>query len=251
MTALRWIFPIFATFVLAASTADTFAYGQPECPGRVLDKHYFVICYSSGSKIPVWVGYVLTREDLSQKIAERKNNFRPDRDLLRGERAELSDYAGSGFDRGHLAPAADFTRSKDAMSTSFLLSNMAPQVGGFNRGRWANLEEAIRDLVRAHGKVWVFTGSAFAGGRPLRSIGANQVAVPSHFYKAVLCVHGDDTKEMFGFILPNTGQIGEKLAHFAHAVDFIETFAQLDFFGNLPRNEQRRLERGTNPLPPR
>ena len=90
--------------LLLAGTAtgeENLKFGQPACGGRLLDKTFFVICHSPENKVPVWVGYALTREDLAREVAERKNNFRADRDVPSGERAELSDYRSSGFDRGH------------------------------------------------------------------------------------------------------------------------------------------------------
>ena len=111
----------------------------------------------------------------------------PDAELPTGERSELADYRGSGYDRGHMAPAEDFDRSREAMSTSFLLSNMAPQVPGMNRGRWAQREAAVRELA-AECDLWVFTGPLFVENDPVEEIGASGVFVPTHFYKAVLCV---------------------------------------------------------------
>ncbi|HOQ45230.1 MAG TPA: DNA/RNA non-specific endonuclease [Bryobacteraceae bacterium] len=96
----------------------------------MLDKKYFVVCHDPEHKIPLWVGYALTREDLAAAVANRKEGnfrFRADPELPRGRRAEPSDYSKSGYDQGHMAPAADFTRSVEAMKATFVLSNAFPR----------------------------------------------------------------------------------------------------------------------------
>lgn len=88
--------------------------------------------------------YELSADELDG-TASRSDDFRADSSIPFGYRAELDDYSGSGFDRGHMAPAGDMKRSRKVMSESFFLSNMSPQVGiGFNRHIWKNLEEAVR-----------------------------------------------------------------------------------------------------------
>ena len=133
---------------------------QQACDGSMLDKQFFVICHMADWKIARWVGYHLTADKL-QGTAKRTDNFRPDSQLPHDERSELSDYSGSGYDRGHMAPAAAFKRSKKAMSTTFFLSNMAPQTPQLNRRIWRILEEEVRTLAKEHGEVWVFTGNLF------------------------------------------------------------------------------------------
>ena len=92
----------------------------------VMDRTYYVICYQPEWRIPEWVAEHVTREQLLAPAVPRKDAFRPDPDVPAG-RAELLDYQGSGYDRGHQAPAGDFRYSIEAMRATFLLSNMAPQ----------------------------------------------------------------------------------------------------------------------------
>jgi endonuclease G len=100
----------------------------------------------------------------------RSNDFRADPDLPPGERAELQDYRGSGYDRGHMAPAASMKWDARAMSESFLLSNMAPQVGpGFNRGIWATLEDKVRQWTQERGELYVVAGPIILPNKKLRS----------------------------------------------------------------------------------
>src|SRR5262245_59922321 len=100
-----------------------------------------------------------------------------------------------------MAPANDFTRSVEAMKSTFVLTNAVPQKHGVNDGKWAQLEKAVHNLASTRGTVWIFSGPVFVGRRPVKTIGPHNVAVPTHTYKVVLCVHPDGEKEMFGFVL--------------------------------------------------
>jgi endonuclease G len=228
---------------------DNLKFGQPACDGSVLDKKFFVLCYDPARKIPAWVGYALTKEDSLAKATGRQGSFRADTALPRGDRAENADYSGSGYDKGHMAPANDFTRSVQAMKATFVLTNAVPQKHGVNGGKWAQLEDAVHSLAATRGTVWVFSGPVFAGKTPMKSIGPDKVAVPTHTYKVVLCVHPNGEKEMFGFVLPNIAKPTGTIASYTLGVDQVEKLTGLDFFGALPAAEQSGLERAVNALP--
>jgi len=129
---------------------ENMLFGFPGGQGIALTKKHFVILYDTTTLVPEWVAYHLTAENV-QGSANRQDDFRPDPDLPEGKRSELSDYKNSGYDRGHLAPAADFKRSEEAMSETFFLSNMAPQRPNLNRMSWSHLEEEVRTLAKKHG----------------------------------------------------------------------------------------------------
>jgi endonuclease G len=233
---------------------ENLKYGQPACSGPVFDKKYFVICYDPEHKIPSWVGYSLTREDLALALADREESafeFRSDPAVPKGQRAANSDYAKSGYDKGHMAPAADFERSAAAMKATFVLSNAVPQKHGINAGEWKELEKAVRSLAKSHGKVWVFSGPVFTGNKPMKVIGRNHVAVPTHTYKVILCVHPNDGKEMFAFVMPNLDKPNGRIRDYTSSVDHVEKLTGLNFFSSLPPDEQRRLERKVTDLPVR
>jgi len=193
------------------------------------------------------VTYHLTAENLAGDAA-RSDDFRADPELVPGERAQPDDYKNSGFDRGHMAPAAAFKRSATAMSQTFLMSNMTPQRPSLNRRVWRQLEQQVRELAMRHGDVWVFTGSLFldsAGGPtlPATLIGSNDVAVPTHFYKVILCQHANDSIKLFAFIVPNQLQpISGTPQSFLVSVDAVEALSGLDFFTALPDGAEDRLE---------
>ena len=248
---LRLCSGILLLFLLPALllAEDHLKFGQPACGEQLLNKQYFVICYDRDHKIPAWVGYALTKDEAARKATARQGSFRADPALPRGERAENADYGHSGYDKGHMAPADDFTRSVAAMKATFILTNAVPRKHGINGGLWAQIEGAVHDLAINHGTVWVFSGPVFVGKKPLKTIGADRVAVPTHTYKVVLCVHPDGQKEMFGFVMPNVDKPGGTIGSYAVGVKKVESLTGLDFFSALPPSEQVRLEQATNDLP--
>ena len=145
----------------------------------------FTLCYRESYELAEWVAYELTREELAKNV-RRSNAFRPDPAISTGS-ADLEDYRGSGYDRGHLAPSGDMLFDAQANSESFLLSNITPQLASFNSGIWNELENQVRRWAERYGRVYVITGPVLekpAGD--YEHIGHNLVAVPEYFYKVVL-----------------------------------------------------------------
>lgn len=143
----------------------------------------FAVLHSGTTKTPVFVAQRLNRASVADADEQRTDKFFADARLPRAERAELSDYKGSGYSRGHMAPAGDMP-NPTAMAQSFSLANMVPQNPRQNSGPWAKIEKDTRHYVsRAKGDVYIITGPFFAGNPP--TIGANRVHVPSHIFKLV------------------------------------------------------------------
>lgn len=142
----------------------------------------FGIMHSGVTRTPLWAAEHLTADNVEQaRDLDRENSFHPEERLPRQHRAELSDYARSGFDRGHMAPNGDMP-DRQSQRESFTLANMVPQDGDNNRHVWAGIEQAVRKLAKKEGDLYVITGPAFLG-TDLRKIG--NVLVPSHLYKVV------------------------------------------------------------------
>lgn len=144
----------------------------------------FAILHSGQQKTPVFVAQRLNRQMLEagQGIG-RTDRFYAEARLPQAERAALADYRGSGYSRGHMAPAGDM-HTAEAMAQSFSLANMVPQNQVHNGGAWSRIEQDTRKYVqRAKGDVYIFTGPVYEAGAP--TIGAGQVAVPSYIYKVV------------------------------------------------------------------
>jgi len=222
-------------------------YGIISVKGTLLNKGYFVINHNDSWKIPYWVAYY-TSSSLLQGNAARTDDFRADPQLPAGSRAELEDYRNSGYDRGHNAPAGDFKRSREAMSMTFLLSNMSPQTPKLNRGIWENLEEQVREIVKEKGEAWIVTGNIFMTAdsqliQPKEFIGTNNVAVPTHCFKVILLTDENRNYFMCGFLLPNQRDyIPGKPADYILKVDKLEQITGYDFFPLLADSIENKLE---------
>ena len=141
------IFILFLLLIPFSSWAnDNLDLGIPSRDGQLVGRTGYAFLYSEKHEQPLWVSYKLTKAEVQNKVAKRKDNFRLVPVIKTGS-AILADYKGSGYDRGHLAPAGDMAWSKKAMSESFFLTNMSPQVPGLNRGMWRMLEEQVCTCV--------------------------------------------------------------------------------------------------------
>lgn len=219
------------------------AFGVPGASGDLLCRKGFLLSHDARRKTPVWVAERMTRERLKSKL-KRSDNFKPDADLPKGQRAELSDYKGSGYDRGHMAPAADMAWDGQAMSESFYLSNMVPQAGaGMNRGIWADLEKKVRRWVELRGELYVYSGPIYKEG-DTRTIGRNRVAVPHSLFKVIL---DPSEREALALIMPNKPLNTEDMPMYLVPVDEVEKQTGLEFFSALPPEEQERIESSKAP----
>jgi len=196
----------------------------------------YSLLFNNKHKQANWVAYELTSAETNKQF-ERTNKFLPDPDVTSGT-ANDNDYKGSGYDKGHLAPAADMGWSATAMAESFYYSNMSPQTPGFNRGIWKRLEELVRTWAIENNSVYIVTGPVLTNG--LQSIGANKVSVPNYFYKVIL----DNTEpgiNGIGFIIPNTGS-DLPLQSFAVTIDSVEKLTGIDFYPALPDKQEKIIE---------
>lgn len=198
----------------------------------------YTLSYAEEYELAYWVAYSLTKEEVSTISVERDDNFREDKLIPTGS-ATLSDYRKSGYDRGHMAPAADFRWSEEAMSDTFYLSNMCPQKHSFNAGIWSDLESAVRQIAYDEGQIYVVTGPVLTDG-PYETIGENKVAVPKYFYKVILDYTEPEIKAI-GFILPNE-KSSEPLAYYAKSVDDVESITNIDFFPLLDDETEAVVE---------
>lgn len=214
-------------------------YGVPGKSGDLLCRKGFLLAHDPERKTPIWVVEHLTKVKVEGDIS-RSWSFKADPDLERGRRAELSDYKNSGFDRGHVAPAADMEWDAQAMAESFYLSNMVPQNGPMNRGGWKGLEESVRQWVLDRGELYIYTGSVYSPGGVPANIGKNKVAVPTHLYKIVF----DPTKvEAIAFIMPNRDVDVSEMGKYVVSVRDVEAHTGLDFLSVLQTPVQDLVEK--------
>lgn len=178
---------------------------------RALCFNEFAVLHSGNHHTPIYVAERLNRKLLIEaKNKQRTNRFFADARLPKSERAELVDYHGSGFDRGHMAPAGDMA-TDESMAQSFSLANMVPQYPLNNRRAWARIEKATRHYVmRAAGDVYVITGPVFDGKPP--TIGADHVWVPQHLFKLV---YDPSTHRAWAHWLDNTNEarVGKPISY--------------------------------------
>lgn len=204
--------------------------------GAIVRHTYYSLSYSEEDEQAEWVVYELTRDRLNKNWVERESSFRPD-PAVRTESATPNDYRGSGYDRGHLAPAADMAFNPTAMSESFFMSNMSPQLRAFNGGIWRELEECTRDWARDFQHLYVVTGPILSR-RALGQIGFSKVTVPPGFYKILLA---PDQGKAIAFVLPN--EMSEKpLMEYATTIDRVEELTGIDFFPELLKGLNEELE---------
>jgi endonuclease G, mitochondrial len=231
-----------ALLASAAAAQNNLRFGNPGCVGddrEEGDRKYYYLCHSIDLKVPLWVGYELVKTDLDGRAA-RSSGFHQDK-LLQHPGAKDSDYAGSPYSRGHMAPAEDFSRSAEAIHATFALSNVVPQYQGVNSGRWAQLELAARNLVRESGTAYIFTGPLFAKPE-VDTIGDGEVGVPTHTFKVVLAVWPDGRKKMYAVIMPNAESVRAPLNKYVTTVRTVEKRTGFDFFNALGGAEEKRLE---------
>ena len=204
----------------------------------------YILSFDAATHDPDWVMEHLTPADLQGK-AVRSNAFTGD--VLLGHRdASNADYAKTGFDRGHQAPAGDAKFDQHIMDQSFFFSNMAPQIGiGFNRGAWKFLEETVRAWVTCggHPDLYVITGPIYADNprADAAAIGPDKVAVPVQFFKIV---YDPTSGRAVGFVLPNA-KIGSRiddLQTYVKPISYIETETGLNFFRSFTFARQTLLK---------
>ena len=242
---LRWnflllIYILFSLFGLSAAEPpqyDNLALGIPGKCDTLIDRPGYALGYIEYHEQAAFVIYKLTAREALTKEAQRTNRFRRDPEIPTGS-ATTADYRRSGYDRGHLAPAADMAFSVQTMADSFFMSNMSPQKPAFNRGIWKRLEEQVRQIAIREKAIYVVTGPILPKKKTV-TIGANQVTVPTHYYKVIFDL--TPPRKMIGFILPNEGS-DLPLEDFAVTVDVVEKATGLDFFSALPKAVQERLE---------
>ncbi len=205
---------------------------------QIVAHEYYSLCYHEDHEQAAWVFYELTQAEVKGGW-NRSNDFREDQNILTGS-AALADYRGSGFDRGHLAPAADMAFHQTAMSESFYMSNMSPQHPSLNRGTWKKLEGQVRKWAYARNALWVASGPVFK--KNLGTIGTNAVTVPGMYYKVLLDTAAHTT---IAFLMPNQKCKGS-VYDYVVPVDSVEAVTNIDFNSHLPDEEEVEMERSKN-----
>ena len=223
-------------------------------PTKIIAREGYVLQHSSTDKVAIWVCERLDKDQLSG-TAERNDKFLADPKLDIGKRAEKEDYKYSGYDTGHMHPAANQLKSQKLNDETFYLSNMAPQLAGLNRGIWRRLENKCRKLINdgSFESLHIISGGFFYDREEENAatadglinydqIGTNLVSVPTHFFKVVIGKKSGKW-EATGFVVEHKKYpSGYDLSRLIEPIDWIEARAFIDIMPKLNRLEAQRLE---------
>ena len=234
MKQLSIIFSLISSFVYSQDLRPLGLYND------VVSHTYYTISYSEDHEQAEWVYYTLNSNQLNSAV-ERKDNFRPDF-KVKTSSAQLYDYKGSGYDRGHLAPATDMKYNNISMSESFFMSNMSPQSPSFNRGIWKKIEKQFRDWSYKYGELVMVTGPVL-NGENYGSIGYNKVTIPKWYYKVAIDPSNYDRN--IAILIENKGS-SASIKSFVVTIDYLEEFSGLDFFHNLSDKIEESFESSTH-----
>lgn len=227
-------------------------YPQSAKNHEVLEHRALVIGYDTGHNLAQWVFHKLI-PDVNFGNVTRSNDFRPD-PLLGGQSAVQEDYFvtheqpdgttqydGFGFDRGHLAPSADFRWSATALSESYFYSNMTPQRPGFNRNSWAEVEDILRGIIYNEPKEYfIITGPVLEPGLPVIERGVNKLSIPQYHYKIIVDASEENPRGM-AFLMPNE-ECDYPLDYYVVSIDSIEALTGLNFFPNFTPEQEKVIE---------
>lgn len=251
LCSLRWVVTALSTALLlnACSTPPTqdgtFFVGNtpPNSSTRLIQIQHsrMVIGFNPKTNTAAYVAERLT-PDLISGTSERDHlNFREDDKLPEKHQVNTRVYTRSGYDRGHLAPAADFKGDANAMKESFLTSNVAPQDPQLNRGLWSRLEDSTRDCAKKVGGLYVLTGvthpSRLKKLRRKSGKAHEWVAIPNSFWKLVV-----SGKNYRAYIFPNDDPNSSSFANYEVSLDELEKLTKIEllpaaqFGANTKRN---------------
>jgi endonuclease G len=211
----------------------------------LMEKPQYVLAYHRDRGTPVWTSWHLDSTWLGS--APRQNDFRADTTLPAGwYQVQGTDYSGSGFDRGHMTPSADRTKTVSDNSATFLMTNMIPQLPANNQGPWADLESYARTLVGAGNELYIISGGTGTQG----TIASGHVTVPTQTWKVimVLPVGTNDVSRvttstrLIAVIMPNSGTINTDWRTYRVSVDQVEALTGFDFFSNVSPAIQSSIE---------
>lgn len=214
----------------------------------LMPKPQYTLSYNRSKATANWVGWRLDSSWIGS--TQRQDDFRPDTALPAGWYQVLDeDYSGSGYDRGHMTPSGDRTRSIPDNSATFLMTNMVPQLAANNQGPWEEFESYLRTLAGQGKEIYIFTGPAGNIG----TIAQGRVVVPQYTWKVVLVIQNgtDDlarvnkSTRVFGIIVPNFPplNINAPWRNFRVTVNEVENLTGYDFFSAIPRTSQEIIER--------
>lgn len=214
--------------------------------GGILIEHKgFTLNYNTQYNTPDWVAWELTAEECQSDGVTRKGfNFIPDEDLPYQYQVTTSDYTNSGYDRGHMCPAADMKWDADAMHDCFYMTNICPQLPVVNQQYWERLESACRRWAVSEGSIYIVCGPIYNSSRPKNIGREHMIAVPDAFFKVVISLSGNTPKGI-GFYYQNSEK-RQTMESASRTIDQIEEMTGYDFFPELPDSIENNIESQNN-----
>lgn len=205
-----------------------------------LERMGYTVSFNPEENIPNWVAWNLDTEKLVERES-RNDKFTPDPDLDPESAITTHEYKGTGWDRGHMCPAADNRWHWRAMDESFYMTNICPQHHNLNRGDWKELEDACRRWAAIE-PVYIVCGPILYKTPKYGYIGTeHQIRIPDAFFKVVLTGLESGEPRAVGFIYKNEAG-NNKRDKYVNSVDEVERITSMDFFSALPDDVERYVE---------
>lgn len=223
---------------ITQTTDKLFNFYPTSTTNAVYEHNFYSFSYSEAYEQAEWVAYYLSPEDI--KNVHYKRPYFEEDDLVITGSAHWRNYKKSGYNKGHLCPAADRKKSYKSYEETFLTSNISPQKYNFNAGVWNRLEQKVRYWAKKYDGLYVITAGVLTPD--LKTIGYENVAVPNYFYKVLLT---KDKQRMIAFLVPHK-KSDAPLYTFAISVDELEEKTGIDFFPELEDEIELKLEKNNN-----
>lgn len=205
---------------------------------------YMTVYFNTRHRIPNCVVYELTNTQVSMANApdaEKRENYEFNKDEKVKSCPDWWEYKGTGYDRGHMAPAMDMRWDKTAMRQCFYMTNMCPQLHALNDGAWRHMEEAIHNWGRKNDRLVIFTGPVLSGN--MKKTGKNRnISVPEKFFKVV---YAPLSKRAIAFVMENRG-LEKSWTNYATTIDEVERLTGIDFLASLPDDLEQSIESKQN-----
>lgn len=232
--------PVLDDTTVVTATSD-FDFLPTSTTKQIVNHNYYSLSYSEKDEQPEWVAYTLRKKDIV--YTDFKRPYFIDDPKVQTKSASWKNYKKSGYDKGHLCPAADRKFSRKAFNETFYTSNISPQEHQFNAGVWNRLEQKVRYWTKKYKQLYVVTGGVLTDSN-LKTIGKERVTVPKYFYKVLLDYSKPEIKAI-AFLIPHE-ESHKPLYKFVVSIDQLEKRTGIDFFPNLPDKLEKKLEASNN-----
>ncbi|MBP5306479.1 MAG: DNA/RNA non-specific endonuclease [Paludibacteraceae bacterium] len=198
----------------------------------LLERYCYSVSYNTQARQPNWVMWKLTSDHVRKRKEGIYNQFREDTSLPVNARAALTDYASSGFDKGHMCPGGDCNWDDMGRDETFLLSNICPQNPNLNRGDWKEIELSCRSWAVQYDSIYIVCGPLFLKSQVHATIGTGRIPVPEAFFKVIVCPDAEHPRGI-GFICRNTDG-NRKKDFYVNSIREVERVTGYRFFPALP-----------------